>query len=270
MQTISHGILKSFLMYCLVCLTSTAFAAHSYHSSSKTKENSWFFGLGGGLSWINLSNGYTTVINGAPVPPPNNVDYYSIKTPQYQYQFQSALGYRWHRKKTYFPYLSTYILYRHYYSTDIKGSINQYSLPEFYNYDYRMSYSANLVTLNAKANLFEFKQVLPYLSLGVGGIFNQLQMYQEFATANVTPRSSPGYGNHANVNPALTLGLGLDLKASPNWWVTLGYEFMFQGALTTQNGIDSWASSHLAFSNNTKMNTGFIQITANIPEGFRS
>ncbi len=249
--------------------SSHALGLHSKKRATQKSENTWFFGLGGGLNWVALSRGYTTVYNGALVSPPSNLDYYTVKTPAAQSQLQSTVGYRWHRRAKYFPYLSGYFQYRHYFPTHIKGSIEQYSLSDFENYDYRMSLSADLLTLNAKVNLIESSHVLPYLALGLGGIFNYLQLYQEFPKSNVTARNSPSFGDHTDAGPVLTLGLGLDFKATKNWWVSLGYELLFQGSLSTQNGTVGWGDSHLVFSNDTKMNTIYIQITANIPEGFQ-
>ena len=231
-------------------------------------ENSWFIGAGVGRSWINLKKSSTTVPNGSFVPPPSDQDTYTIKNPSPQTPAQVNVGYRWHQDKKFLPYYSLFVQYRHYYSTEIKGNIYQYSLPGFENYDYRIKYSADLFSLNGKLNLFEYKRMLPYVSAGIGAIYNSLGSYNESALAGVTARISPDYSNsHSNL--ALTVGAGIDFKFSKNIWATLGYEFVTQNAVKSGNGVGSWSSTYLNFGR-ANMNTVFLNIAANIPDSVRS
>ncbi len=231
-------------------------------------DNAWFVGVGAGMSWLNLNNNATYVTNGAPAP--YNLDYYSVKAPSSQKQVQLDFGYRWHAMRAFAPYYSLYAEYRHYMNTNIKGSIMQYSLPDFLNYDYKMRYSADLFMLNGKIDLFEFHRLLPYISAGVGVIANHLDSYEETPLANVTPRINPGYAQRHNFDPAVSLGLGLDYKITKNIWATLGLEHLRQSSLQTSNGADSWSATHLTFGNSVKMNSVFFTITANIPDTLRS
>jgi len=233
-----------------------------------TNENSWFVGMGAGTAWTDLSNGYTTVSNGAPSP--YDQDSFSIKTPASQTQLQFSAGYRWQTKKAFIPYYSAFFQYRRYLGTYIKGIIDQYSLPEFENYDYQMRYRAELFALNGKIDLCEYNHILPYLAAGAGIIYNRLNNYRETALPNVTARISPGYSGNTNTNLALTLGLGVDIKLTKNIWATVGYEYLSQGTVSTGNGETTWSGTHLQFGKNTKMSTVFLNVSVNVPDGIRS
>ncbi len=221
------------------------------------------------MSWTTLFNNSTTVSNGSDTPPYDQ-DYFSVKTPTPQPQIQFNIGYRWHEKREFIPYYSAFFQYRHYFISQIRGNIYQYSSPEFENYDYQMDHTADLFTLNGKINLFEYKKFLPYLSAGAGVIYNYLNNYREFPLENVTPRTSAGYSSKTNANLALTLGIGIDFKINKNTWATLGYEYLAQGNLFTGPGDTTWSDTHLTFGKNVKTRTVFLNISMNIPDGMRS
>jgi opacity protein-like surface antigen len=241
------------------CLSQISYAAN---------ENSWFVSAGAGKSWLNLSNSSTTVSNGSNTPPYDQ-DYFTIKNPSPQTQIQLDAGYQWHKDRKFGPYYSAFLRYRHYFATHFNGVVDQYSLPEFENYVYQMQYTANLFTLNGKVDLFEFKRILPYVSAGAGFILNYLDDYNETALANVTPRTSPDYSSNTNIAPAFALGIGIDVRFTDNVWATFGFEHLFQGKITGK-GTGSWSDTRLSFANNAKMNTVFLSISANVPDGFRS
>jgi opacity protein-like surface antigen len=255
-------LLKSFCIIFLSILSSATQAAVTTHNG-----NSWFVGAGIGRSWLNLSNNSTSVANGSFAPAPYNVDYFTVKTPSPQSQAQVDIGYRWHKDRKYIPYYALLLQYRHYLSTYVKGNVYQYSQPEFENYNYQMQYFADLLTLNGKINLFEYKSIMPYLALGVGFVCNHLNNYAETPLANVTPRTNPGYSGNTNTNFAMTLGLGVDVKLTKNVWATLGYEYLAQqNNISTGNGSNTWSGTKLVFGKEAKMNTIFLNISANIPE----
>lgn len=212
---------------------------------------------------------HTTVNNGSDFPPPSNVDYYSINNPRVVALAQAIVGYRWHTiGQEYFPYSSLYLQYRHNFNGSIQGYVQQYSLPEFQNYKYRMNYQSNLLTLNAKFDLIEWMHIMPYLAGGAGFIVNSTNNYNEAALANVTPRFSPHFNGKSNTNWALTLGAGFDFILTRCLWLTLGYEHVFQGGnyLSSGSGTDSWSGTHLNFGS-PKMDTVFLNLTVNLPQG---
>jgi opacity protein-like surface antigen len=227
-----------------------------------TDHNTCFLGAGGGISWEHFSNS-TTVSNGMPVPAPFNQDLFSIETLK-SANAQFDVGYRWVNKTIYFPYTNVYFQYRSYINNDISGSIEQFSLPEFTNYDYQMKYSADLLTINGKFDLLKCKKWMPYLSAGAGVIFNSVYDYTESPTAHVTPRTSPSYTTNNSSDLALTLGAGIDYIWTENIWITLGYEHVFQGSINSGPGLTTWSGTSLDFGN-VKMDTVFINLTMNLP-----
>lgn len=219
-----------------------------------------FMALGGGATWMGLANS-ASVPNGAPAP--YNNDHYSIHTSTTS-AFQYQLGYRWHREARYLPFINLYAQYMHFFKTTIDGTIEQYSLPEFKNYHYRLRNQSDLFTLTGKFDIIQYKCWLPYLSVGMGFIDNHLNDYNETPiSASITPRTSPNYGGKQQSHFAATLGLGIDYMITDILWATLGYEHVFQGSLKTGGGNGSWSGTHLSLGNE-KMNTVFLNISLNV------
>lgn len=247
------------LFYILESLSQPLFA-NSFLPSER--GNTWYIGAGGGMSWIHLSDN-TSVPNGMPVSPPYNQDLFSIQTVK-DANVQIVAGYRWQNDTTYFPYTNVFFQYRSYINNDISGSIEQFSLPQFTNYDYQMTYSADLLTLNGKFDVLEYKKIMPYFSAGAGVIINSLYDYTESPTANVTPRISPGYTTNNFSHLALTIGAGIDYILTENYWLTLGYEHVFQGSIQSGSGVSTWSGTSLHFGN-AKMDTVFVNFAMNLP-----
>ncbi len=248
-------------------------AEPAFVSNTQMQPDTWIMGAGGGLSWINLpSNEY--IENGigilAPygVPAPYNYDNYSVNAQQAGI-FQYFFGYRWHRSASCLPYYSLSAQYTHFFSSNVSGEVTQFSFPAFENYNYKMRYTADLFTLNGKFDLIDFHSFLPYLSAGIGAIFNHINSYDESPLSNVTPRMSPGYRGNSDVKLAGTLGAGLDFIVNNHYWVTLGYEHVFQGNIRSGPGVGLWSNSVLNLGN-VKMDSVFLVLTANFPQGFRN
>src|SRR5437762_7415712 len=107
-----------------------------------------------------------------------------------------------------------------------------------------MSYSADLLTMSGKFDLVECKHVMPYLSAGIGAVINSVYDYTETPTAHVTPRVSPGYTTNNTTHLALTLGAGIDYILTENYWITLGYEHVFQGgSVKSGPGLTTWSGT---------------------------
>ena len=278
MQTIKHSKkLHTFSLILFCTFSCSTQAADTFKQPASYKgvykdmalvapQNSWYMGLGAGESWINIAKNSTNVSNGSFAPPPSDQDTFSINNPSSQAQVQFDFGYRWHQNTQFITDYSAYFQYRHYFNTNIRGIVDQYSLPGFENYNYRLKYTADLFTINGKMNLFEYKKISPYVSAGVGIIYNSFVNYTETATDNVTPRVSPDYAG-APTNPAFTLGAGIDYKFTPNIWATLGYEYVTQTNLKSGNGNGSWSTTTLNFGH-TNLNTVFLKISANVPDTF--
>lgn len=259
-------LLNAFTTLLLLSYSIYPITTHAHQSHAPIgcmTDNAWFVGLGGGASWISLSSS-TSVNNGSVFPRPFNQDSFTINNPSTGIAQLNA-GWVTHSTRTYFPSLSAYIQYRHYFATDVKGGIYQYSLPAFQNYNYKMSFEADLFTINGKVGLAQLNQLIPYLSGGVGFIINHLNDYTESPTPNVIPRISPAYQGNSNSKLALTLGAGLDFLINRCTTLTLGYDHVFQGSIKSGSGLATWSGTSLNFGN-TKMDTVFINITANFPQ----
>lgn len=228
-------------------------------------DSNWYFGLGAGNTWLDLPNS-TQVFNGAFVPPPNNYDTYSIGN-RSSHMAQLQVGHRWHEDREYLPYYDADFQYRHTMNAHIKGNVDQYSLPNFVNYNYELSYEADMFTLNGKADLIEYKHVLPYIAGGIGAIVNHVHDYNESPYPGITPRINPNFGGNTTTSLALVLGLGLDFILTNNVWATIGYDHVFQGDLKTGEGSGSWSNTALNIGS-VKMDTIFINFTANFPQTF--
>jgi opacity protein-like surface antigen len=238
------------------------------NNAHAASDNTWFIGVGGGKSWIGMPNN-TTVSNGSTTAPPSHaIDTFTIN-PENAGMFQFNVGYRWHNERQLIPYYNVYFQYQHYLTTNIHGTVDQYSLPEFVNYDYRLDFQADAYNIIGKFDLIECKKWMPYLSAGFGVIGNDLRNYSETPTSGVTPRTNPGYARNVTYPFAVTLGAGIDYIITNNVWVTLGYEHLFQGGNTeTGPGADSWSDTVLNIGA-VKNDTLFLNLTATLPEAFR-
>ncbi len=238
-------------------------ASFAHTSGSKTPPSAWFAGIGGGNSWIGLSS-TTSIVNGEIVPPPFNQDAFSINNPSMGIA-QVEAGYVWNiKKRAYIPAASVFIRYRHYMQAHVAGNIDQYMIPEFENYSYKMNYEAELFSLNGKVGLFRVKRLIPYLSGGVGFIINHLSDYSESPKSDVTARLSPAYKGNTDTKLALTLGLGLDFLINDTTMATLGYDHVFQGNLKSGAGQGTWSNTVLNFGN-VQMDTVFVNLTVSFP-----
>ena len=236
--------------------------------SSLITNNIWFVGAGAGAGWGKLPDSYTTVSNGAPDSPPYNQDLYTINNPSFSLMLQFNAGYRWQHDNAYVPFSSLYVQYRHYNDGNVTGRIYQYSLPDFLNYNYQMSYMADLVTVNGKLDLGQNKRVMPYIAGGVGAIINRVEDYKENQTANVTPRISPGFASTSSTHFAATLGVGVDIILTRNVWMTLGYDHVFQTSLPNASGVNAWTGTSLRLGD-VRLDTVFLNISARFPDTFR-
>ncbi len=256
------------IIFLSLLLNSPTFAKPTYKGDqSFDSGNMWFVGAGGGVYWAKMQNSSTTVQNGTPIEPPYNQDLYTINNPSANTVLQVNAGYRWKRDQLFIPYSSLYFQYRYYHDSSVNGSLYQYSLPDFLNYNYKMSYSADLFTVNGKLDLVNVKNVMPYVSGGIGLIMNRMDNYIENPTANVTPRISPGFNSNTSSRFAGTLGAGIDYALTRNVWLTLGYEHVFQTSLPGTQGSNTWTGTTLNLGS-LRLDTVFLNISAKFPDTF--
>ena len=249
----------------IVCFLLFSFALPTAYSASYDTNNTWYAGIGAGYSWNHLDSS-TTIANGiTPTPsPPFDQDSYSIKSANTK-TLQFTAGYRWYFERRFLPYVSLSGQYRHYFVNQITGDVTLFSLPAFLNYNYQMDFESDTLMLNGKFDLVKINRLMPYFSIGLGGAQNYVTDYQETALPDVTARVSPGFTGKTSTHLAGTLGVGFDFILTKGWWLTLGYEHVFQGGTISGYGTSTWGTTRLNFGN-TKFDTVFLELSAAIPE----
>jgi len=204
---------------------------------------SWYVGLDAGAAY-SPHHATMTVDNRSEAPPPYHLDQYST-----QHQRQAVLGLqvgkRWAQNKAWFPFIALGLRYQHFFERDIKGNVTQYSNPDYTNYAYRWPSSTHVTSVNAKVNIRQFKQFLPYLSGGLGAAFHRTGAYQESPYGNITPRLSPDYASKHHTQFYYDVGLGVDMLMTLQWIISLGYDYQSLGGIQSDFGQNGWEDSRL-------------------------
>lgn len=208
----------------------------------------WYVSADIGAAWSD-ANGSMTVNNGSNFPPPANVDLYSIASGDARALLGISAGYRWQRNEQTLPSYSLALRYQHLFTQPIKGTIDQYSLPQFNNYSYSWGIEADVISLYSKIDLMNYKNLMPYVDVGLGVSFNQSTTYQETAFVNVTPRISPAFVSHTRAQFAYNVGAGLDYQIRPQVIVSLGYEYQSFGRVSSGSGQTTWSGTYLNLGN---------------------
>ncbi|MFI4918665.1 MAG: SPOR domain-containing protein [Legionellales bacterium] len=225
----------------------------------KTSNGNWFVAAEFGILWPRVHNSMT-VDNGSDYPPPANVDQYSASVKDQQPMLDIAAGYRWHRDSQLLTAYSLALRYQHVFTQNISGTITQYSLPEFNNYTYAWKTSADVLSLASKVGLARYGRFIPYVDGGIGASFNRAGRYQETALAGVTPRISPAFASKNKGQFAYNVGAGVDALLTPQFILSLGYDFQAFGSMTSGSGQSTWAGTKLELGN-TNASTALIGIT---------
>ena len=262
-----------FILCILGCFFLNANAAAIFKDSPlfTDSKNAWFVGVGGGKAFSHLSKSSVSIANGSGYDPPYDSDLYTINRNHSTGLLQFLMGYRFHREAVFLPYISTFFQYQYYFSSNIKGTVEQYSLPEFLNYNYVQSYDTNQYMLMGKFDLFQVWKVLPYISGGVGVVSSSLDTYNETALPGVTARTNPAYRANTISQAAYTLGVGLDFIVTDHIWMTLGYEHLFPhriasaDQITSADAMGSWSGTRLNYGN-LSSNIVFLNITTKISQ----
>ena len=218
----------------------------SFNANAAAKSfnpTDYYFGLDLGFAF-SQHNTTMTVDNGSGAPSPFNLDQYSTKN-QRNTTLGLQIGKRWVHDQSIFPIIALGLRYQHFFESDIDGSVTQYSNPLYRNYSYQWPISTNIVSLNSKLNIVQFKQFLPYVSAGVGAAFNRSGDYEESPYTTITPRFSPDYASKNKSNFYYDLGLGVDMLLTPQWMISLGYNYQSIGDVISGFGRNGWESAKL-------------------------
>ncbi len=205
-----------------------------------------FFGVGAGWVWPTI-DGSTTASNGSGAPPPGNVDNYSISHPATTQNFSAYAGYRFIRASRTIPNYSLAFRYQHINGFDVHGMVDQYSLPNYNNYNYSLNVASDVFSLEGKAELYQFGPLAPYVLAGFGLASNNVSSYNEQAVSGIMPRTSPAFGSNSCNNAMFNLGVGIDYQFTQKFWASLGYEYANLGPAETGNGNGAnWGGEFLS------------------------
>lgn len=227
-----------------ICTIAIVIMPVAVASGEATPNTGWFVAAQAGASWVSgsssmpINNGFGT-----------SADTYSIDSLPTAANVSAEAGYRWERQAAYLPYISLNIHYMHVFSSSLSGMVDEYSLPDYKNYNYQMDLSANNLHTLLKLDLYRFQRVMPYIEGGIGIGINSLSNYQEQPIVGIFPRVTPNFNNNRQVNFSYAVGGGLDFILSPHWWLTLGYQYINQGSTTSGVRTDGLASNTLHLDN---------------------
>jgi len=208
-----------------------------------TRAN-WFVSVGGGAQYPHF-NSSMVVTNDSDFLPPYNQDVYSTNNNN-EAIFGVMAGRRWERDTKWLPSYSLGVLYQHFFSARVDGTVMQYSLPEFTNYNYKWNLSSNLVLASAKLNLFQYAhRISPFINGGIGASFNKASGYNEVFLPGVTPRVSPGFADSSTRQFTYALGAGVDYQVMQQLILSVGYNYQDLGHFSSGQGTQNWAGQSL-------------------------
>lgn len=129
------------------------------------------------------------------------------------------------------PYFNHLLLEMNVYheSATAKGSVWQYKLPQFNNYNFRAPLSSTRLMFDVKPGLFTWSRVSPYLILGVGATWNGVSYHEVASQADIDPASALSLSRKTNTHVAWDAGAGLKVALSDCLFATAEYVYAFLG-----------------------------------------
>ena len=114
--------------------------------------------------------------------------------------------------------------------------------------------------LNAKAELFSWRKIAPFINIG-GGILQLIATnYSETPLPDVTARTSPNFARNANYQFAYQLGAGINWEMNPNSIVSINYMYQPLTRFDTKGGTNAWSNRKLNYGD-TAAHSIFITFT---------
>ena len=247
--------MKRILIICfLLSLISPSWADASTLRSKHASSGKFYLGAGAGELFVHGANDNYI---GSGMGWPN--DRYSVNSASDEAYFFLSAGYTWKRPNDWLPYYSLGLRYMYVPQTTVKGTVNQYSLPTFKNYNYQYNVKLQNVLGTLQLDVYRWQNFMPYLLVGAGVANYQTSGYSEQALSNVTPRVSPGFSNNSGNNFAYLLGLGIDYILRENIRINLEYNYGDYGTVKTGNGANTPTLTGMNYSNASLKN----KITSN-------
>ena len=231
-----------------------------HESKSDHPRPHWFVGVNAGVMKTRTSKNNITVPNGSDYPSPMDIDQYSTNSHQ-PAMIDLRAGKLWSLNQTWLPAYSLALRYQHVFNKSIQGTVTEYTLPEFVNYNYRWGVGADTLSLYSKINLVNYARFMPYVDLGLGVSSTQSKAYHETALTNVTPRYSPNYAAKRKNQLTYNLGAGLDFNLTESLLISAGYEYQSFGKLSSGYGQGpNWQSEKIDFGK-FNANMGLVGLT---------
>ena len=221
-------------------------------------NNNWFVQAQGGIV-VPSRSGQFLIDNGSEYAPPLNVDIYSSGQSN-QGAVALTVGKRLATSSSIIDHYSFGGRLHYVIPANVGGTITQYSLPQFLNYDYSRKLSALALTADMKLNAFSFAAFSPYVNGGLGVSLNQVSSYHETALAGVTARISPAYASRSKTQFTYHVGAGFDFMYRDNLLFSAGYEFEDFGNFASGNGQGTWAPAQLGYGS-YHANTALLGVT---------
>lgn len=207
----------------------------------------WYVTYGAGIVRPNITS-QTLVNNNSGATPPYNNDIYTTDESNVP-ALLLEVGKRWNIQKPGLKSLALGLQYQYYMPTDIGKHVIQYSSPAFFNYLYSLNLEANILLLNAKIELFSWKNLSPFINAGAGILQLTADDYTEYPLPGVTARTSPGFGRHANYRLTYQAGAGLNWEVNKTWSTSINYIYQPLTSFSTGGGKGAWSNRKLNFSN---------------------
>lgn len=217
-------------------------SSDEYIASSMLHD--WYGEIMGGVA-LPMLNSPILVDNGSNFPAPSNVDTYTTQGTPTQGTLTVLLGKRFPIKHSYLKDYSLGLRYQYLASTNVGKNLTQYTLSQFYNYNYSLNSSINALTLDGKLRTKPYHYFIPFLHAGVGISFNDLSGYQETALPPVTTRISPNFASNSSTQFTFHVGAGTEVQIEKNLNFVFSYEYANYGPLSTGPGTSTWSGGLL-------------------------
>ncbi|MFT4059422.1 MAG: outer membrane beta-barrel protein [Legionella sp.] len=203
----------------------------------------WFLSVGGGMQYPQWHK-RMHASNTPELFETYDKDSYSTRK-RSESVFVLSAGRRWQRDSDWFPSYSFEALWQHFFRTQLGKNITSYSDDEMNDYKYNWELTSNVVLATAKLNLVHYGRFAPYIQGGIGSSFNRTSNYKELALTKTTPRTNPKYSNFSTSEFAYLLGIGVDLQLNSKLSITVGYNFLDLGQISSGPGKEDWSNQSL-------------------------
>lgn len=118
------------------------------------------------------------------------------------------------------------------FEADSGGVVWLYNLPQFANYNYQLFLKTDRLLLNGQAELFSFwKTIHPYVEAGVGASYIRSQYWEQPLVESGVFDGNLIFSGRTNHQLVYSLGAGIKKQLSPNWIISLAYNFTDFGTI---------------------------------------